>query len=105
MHKSAIYNYNDLVPFLQDYFLFIRNNRKSFSYAAWSKTLGFQDDSTLIKILRRQRNLGPKVVVKIENYFEFDHEEKEYFRLLVLLSRSDLTPETQEKLCRSLKPE
>ncbi len=52
-----------------------------------SRSLGVKNNSTILKVLSKERNLGPKLLSKFCTYFQFTDLEEEYFRDLVKLDQ------------------
>lgn len=82
-----IYNYRDYRNFLQDSFDFSQNKNSQWSYEAWARRLGLKNNSSLIKILKGQRDAGPDIQKRFSEYFKFNPEEEEFFKDLVKLRK------------------
>ena len=61
----------------------------------WARQLGLKDTSSITKILNGQRHPGSKLTQKLSDFFEFEHEESQYFEDLVRLQKHGNDP----KLC------
>ncbi len=57
------------------------------SATSFARRLGLKSNSSLIKILRGQRDAGPDIRMKVGRYFKFSHREQAYFNDLVSLSK------------------
>ncbi len=85
--KPNLYHYTDVRHYLKDYFGYLKGKNSRFSYNAWSKALGVKDSTTILKVLRGQRNIGPDLAEKFLKYFAFPAKQAEYFNDLVTLTK------------------
>ena len=85
--KPNVYHYTDVRHYLKDYYLYLKSKNSRFSYNAWSKALGVKDSTTILKVLRGQRNIGPELSEKFLKYFAFPAKQAEYFNDLVTLTK------------------
>lgn len=85
--KPNIYNYTDIRVYIKDHYLYLKKKNANFSYNAWSKVLGVKDSTTILKVIKGERNLGPELSAKFQKYFAFTPKQAEYFSDLVTLSK------------------
>ena len=93
MQKNDIFNYSDYRQFLVDHYDSEKLRFSSFSYNVWARKLELKNNTSIIKIVKGQRNAGPEMIDKLSEYFHFTNKEKEYFKGLV-----DLDKETNDRL-------
>ncbi|OQW48575.1 MAG: hypothetical protein A4S09_04035 [Proteobacteria bacterium SG_bin7] len=97
----------DYRAFLKAYYADARVKNPRFSYGAWAKKLHTKDTSTLTKIIKGQRDPGPRLTEQFISYFKFTENEAKYFRSMVQLEKlqgeSSLRLEVLDTLGRSPK--
>lgn len=87
MQKVDIFNYSDYRQFLTDHYEAEKKRFSSFSYNIWAKKLDLKNNTSIIKIIKGQRNAGPEMIEKLSEYFRFTAREKEYFSGLIELEK------------------
>ena len=85
---GAIFQFTDVIDFLNFEFESKRLRNQRFSLRAWSRQLGYQNPSFLSHILKRQRKLNLELAQKISVNLHLSDESKKYFEVLVLLQNS-----------------
>ncbi len=93
MQKLDIFNYSDYRLFLVDHYEAEKKRFAGFSYNIWAKKLDLKNNTSIIKVIKGQRNAGPEMIEKFNDYFRFTIKEKEYFAGLI-----ELDKETNSKL-------
>lgn len=86
--KLRILSYTDYRAFLRDFIASKKKSNPRWSFAVWSKQLGIKSSSTLVMILKGQRNPGRALVSDLAKYFRFNKNEERYFEDLVTLSKT-----------------
>lgn len=90
---ESIYQFTDVIDFLNFEFESKRLRNQRFSLRAWSRQLGYENPSFVSHILKRQRKLKLDVAEKFANNLKLSLESKRYFELLVLLQNSKTVDE------------
>lgn len=90
---EKIYQFTDVIDFLNFEFEAKRLRNQKFSLRAWSRQLGYQNPSFLSHILKKQRKLKMEVAEKFANNLKLNDDSKKYFGLLVLLQNSKTVDE------------
>ncbi|MBT4760708.1 MAG: TIGR02147 family protein [Bdellovibrionaceae bacterium] len=85
---NDLYQYENYRIFLKDWFDYRKSSQKSFSYSVWARSLKLKSSSTLIMILKGQRDPSPNLTERFANYFEFNLDEYEFFEDLVELEKT-----------------
>ena len=85
--EPNIFNYDNYRIFLKDYFSQEQNLKKHFSMRQFCLQVGVTTENYFTRILRGQRNLGPKIADRLCNHLKFDLEAKHYFHLLLQLEQ------------------
>lgn len=101
--RPKVHHFSSLEEFLDAELKFIQITRPQFTLAAWAKLLGVQSPSSLIKVIQGQRNIGPSLLKKFETYFSFSQKELDYFRLLIVIKRAQLSEHSLKIILEALK--
>lgn len=92
MHNTveapSVFNYLDVVQYLQAYYDFRKSKDRKFSYRAWSNELKFNSRSFLRLVLASKKKLPPKLAESIALTHFDDSTQADYFRCLVGYSKS-----------------
>lgn len=91
MQKNDIFNYSDYRQFLVDHYDSEKKRFSSFSYNIWAKKLDLKNNTSIIKVIKGQRNAGPEMIDKLSEYFRFTAKEKDYFSGLIELDKETNT--------------
>lgn len=83
-----IFLFTDYDDFLRSYVELSKKENIRWSYTIWSRKMNITHPSTLIKLVNSTRFPNETMLRKLENYFEFDENEKQYFRLLIALNKA-----------------
>lgn len=106
-YRLRVTEFADYRAFLKAYYADARLKNPRFSYGAWAKKLHTKDTSTLTKIIKGQRDPGPRLTEQFIAYFKFNESEAKYFRSMVQLEKiqgeSSLRLEILDTLGRSPK--
>ena len=98
----SVLPYADFRTFLNAYAQQMKNRQPMWSLGAWSKHLGLSTTSSLTKVLRGERNPGPKMVERFIEYFSFSPEEERHFRELVGLKKFYRDPQLTALLSQNV---
>jgi uncharacterized protein (TIGR02147 family) len=98
MSGPKVFQYEDFRQFLKDYFEYKKTLNTSFTYGIWARLLKVNARSTLTMVLTGKREIGPKLMAKFIEYFQFSPPEAEYFRELILMSKLKRDPRVQKIL-------
>ncbi len=85
---SSPLEYKDYRAFLMDYWRQKKTSQPSWSYGVWARKLGLRSSSTLIMILKGDRNPGRALRKDFARYFAWSEKEEEYFTDLVRLEKN-----------------
>jgi uncharacterized protein (TIGR02147 family) len=85
--KPSIFNFLDLVQFLQTHFKWRKNTEAQFSYSAWSNELGIGSKTILRFILQRKRRVSLKTAQVLKSNIRLTDQEAEYFDYLLSYSQ------------------
>ncbi len=81
-------NYLSVTAYLQDIYLYRKQENPGFSYESWATELGFKSRSFLKMLIDGERTITPQTVEILCKSFGFDSEEAAYFHLLVGYSQA-----------------
>lgn len=98
-----ILQFMDYRSFLQSAFDDKLKHNPQWSYSAFSRQIGLKSNTSIIKILRGQREAGPEICRKISAYFNFSNKEQGYFNDLVRLSKSKRDPGETFQIMSAIK--
>ncbi len=84
---KSIYEYLDYRKYLSDFFEYQRDHGSFFSFRYAQKKIGV-DASNLAKIIQGKRHVTDSAFDSFVNFLKLDETQRDYFRLLVLFSRS-----------------
>jgi len=102
-----ILEFGNYRTFLKSYLEDAHRRNASFNASSFARKLDLKSNTSLIKILRGQREAGPEIQRRISHYFKFTDREARYFEDLVSLSRSRRDPAQSYLLMKrmqALKP-
>ena len=85
-------DYKDYKSFLKDFYHQKLESNSGFSFTVWARSIGISSPSTLSMIVNGSRHPGPKLCKKLEQYFDFNEDESEFFKSLILLQKTKSTP-------------
>ncbi len=102
----SIYDYENYVRFLNDWFKEEKSKNKKFSHQFFAQTAGFKSRSFMANILNGSRALNPKYIFKVAMGLKLQSKETKYFEALVYYKESkDLKEKDFHfKLAQKLKP-
>ncbi len=104
-----LFQYVDYRSYLNDYYRHKKQEQKTWSYGVWANKMGLKSPSTLIMLLKGQRNPGDELTKNFIHYFKFKEKEAEYFKDLVQLKKCKHDVSTSvalmEKLAKQRKLE
>lgn len=98
--QPSIVDFDHLRDFLSAYAAYRRSTSKAWTLGAWTRKLGIKHKATLSRVLAGQREAGPELLQRFQDYFAFGPHEREYFALLGTLS-SQVHGETVETALRA----
>lgn len=87
-----IIRHTDYRTFLLAHVQEMKDQKPSWSYGAWSKTLGLKTTSSITKIVQGIRDPGPEITEKLVAYFKFTDRQARYFRDLIRLQKIKKDP-------------
>lgn len=88
LKSPSIYEYFDVILYLQAYYNYRKSLDDKFSYKVWSSELNYNSKSFLRLILAGKKRLPSKLAESIALKNIAQLEQREYFRCLVGYSRS-----------------
>jgi uncharacterized protein (TIGR02147 family) len=86
--ETPVTQFQDFRPFLTAAFQARKRKNPRFSLGAWAKLLGLRSSSTLIMILKGERNPGKELVEKLVADLRLGSYEADHFRCLVSLAKA-----------------
>ena len=86
--KIVIYDYLDYQAYLQDWYKWKKEKKKTFSYQKISEIAGFQSRSYAQRVITGTVNLSPKSAPVFSIIIGHNEEEAEYFKYLVAYRNS-----------------
>lgn len=92
-HKTDLFAFTDYRAFLNCHVADCRKDNPDWTYDVWTEQLGLADNSSIIKIVRGQRHPGPKLMSRLNDYFNFNANQSSYFQSLVDLAKNKNKPE------------
>src|SRR3989338_5648758 len=98
-----IFEFTNYRSYLQAYYDDTKKKNLSWSYEAWSRKLGLQNNSSIIKILQGHREAGPDITYKLVDYFKFKNDERAYFEDLIRLSKAKKDPRLAVALMQKMQ--
>jgi uncharacterized protein (TIGR02147 family) len=99
--NTTIYEYRDPRRYLMDRFNEIKKKNSRYSLRGFAKLLGLSSHSGLVQFINGDRSLSKKCIDPITKALKLNTVEKEYFELLVELSKTQA--EESDKLEDRLK--
>lgn len=84
--QPSIVDFDHLRDFLSAYAEYKRGTAKTWTLGAWARKLGIKHKATLSRVLAGQREAGPELLQRFQDYFPFNAQEREYFGLLATLA-------------------
>jgi uncharacterized protein (TIGR02147 family) len=84
----SIFNYDDYRDFLGDYYVFKKATADYWSYGLWIRKLGLKSVSALTMIVKKQRHMGPNMIPKFLEFFQFPEEEEQHFLEMIRLIKA-----------------
>jgi uncharacterized protein (TIGR02147 family) len=99
--SRRINEYDDYVLFLTDHFNFMKLHNPLWSLSAWAKHMGFKNTSTLSRVLKNQREIGPKLFHVLCTYFQMNEEEIRHFKILI--KKNQIKKLEMKMFCKSSK--
>lgn len=91
----SVFEFQNYRSFMVAHFEATKARVPGWSYEAWARKLGLKNNTSLIKVVKGQREAGPKILHRLEDYFRLSGRELDYFRALVFLSKSAKNPEAR----------
>jgi uncharacterized protein (TIGR02147 family) len=93
--RPDIYDYLDLIQYLNDVFRFRKTQDSAFSYSTWVLELGLGSKTALRFILKRQRRISPRSAALILKQLGFEQHEGRYFEALLAYTQAKTEREKQ----------
>ncbi len=87
-NRPVVYNYIDYRSFLKDMFAFRKQKNKNFSHRYFARKAGFASSNFLNLVLKGERNLSQKSVVKVAKGFELNKQEHKFFENMVFMNQA-----------------
>lgn len=85
-HQSkmpSVFDYLEVLFYLQDYYKFRKTNDKKFSYESWSLELNFKSRSFLRMMITGKKKISPKLVETFSKLNFATKGEEDYFHCMV----------------------
>lgn len=89
-----LYDFTHYRSFLQADFEARKKKNPAWSHGAWAKRLSLKSNTSILKIIHGQREAGPQIINKLIGFYEFNPNERSYFKNLVKLAKLKNDPET-----------
>lgn len=90
-----VFDFLDVVHFLESHFAWRKKKNASFTYSAWSEELGFNNKTLLRFILLRRRKISPRTCEAFKKNLGLANDEAKYFDLLICHGRAKTESERQ----------
>lgn len=81
-------NYLSVTSYLQDTYLYRKQQNAGFTYESWAAELGYKSRSFLKMLIDGERAITPQATEVLISGLGFENDEKSYFRLLVSYSQA-----------------
>lgn len=91
--KPSIFDFLDVILYLQSYFEWRKSTDAFFSYSAWCNELNLGNKTTLRFLLQRKRRISSKVAKNLKTQLGLDREEELYFDYLLLYTQPRIEAE------------
>ena len=98
----SIFSVSDFRSFLRAHHEKKKQEKPNWSMGMWAKIMGISGASALSMVLKGDRNPGPELTKKLNQYFEFNTQERKYFEKLILLEKHKKDPELKSVLIETL---
>ena len=89
IEKPCLFDYNDYVEYLKDFFAYKKHVKPNYSYRQFSKDGNLTSPSYLKEVIDRKRKLTMRSVDKVMESLRLSPQEKKYFKILVNYNNSD----------------
>lgn len=86
--KLSVFNFLDILQYLQAYFHMRKSTEEGFSYEAWASELGFKSRSNLRMIFMGQKKVSDGFCIAFCKANGFKAHEEEYFHVLAKYSQA-----------------
>lgn len=90
-----LYGYTNYRKYLKDYYFFMKENDKSFSYKSFLLKAGLSGPNFYREVTDGKKNLSPSSASKFAFALNLSKKEKEYFETLVLFNQAKTTKNKQ----------
>ncbi|MCX6128053.1 MAG: TIGR02147 family protein [Proteobacteria bacterium] len=87
--RPSVYSYTNYRSYLQDFYLFMKQSKRGYSYRQFSQSAGFSSPNVLKLAIESNRNISNKSVDKFIKALSLGPGPAEYFRCLVLMNQAD----------------
>ncbi len=78
----SVFDYTDYREYLRDYLEWKRSSKKGFTVRQFCLKAKINTDNYLLRVLRRQRNLGPKMTGRFAKALALNPQESRYFHIM-----------------------
>jgi uncharacterized protein (TIGR02147 family) len=106
--SPRVYEYLDVISYLQDYYKFRKSHNKGFSYEGWAAELEMNSRSFLRLMVFGKKKISPRFIENFSKLVFVSKNEATYFGYLVKVSQCTLGKERQQysaKMMQLLKHE
>lgn len=86
-HRPLIYNFLDIVQYLDEYFKWRKHQNEKFTYSEWCKELNLGNKTTLRFLLQRKRPISKATAKAFKAHLQLEHQEEYYFDYLLMYSQ------------------
>lgn len=93
LSSPDIFDFLDVVLFLQEYYKYKKSINKNFSYSSWCQELNIGSNTILRFILQRKRRITLKTAEILKINLKLNNSECEYFNYLLSYSQSNTEAE------------
>jgi len=88
MKKPNIFKYENFRQYLKDWFKWMKTQKPSFSYRAFSRWADFKAPNHLTLVIKGDRNISQFSIGKYFKILRFNEKEKKYFEILVKFNQT-----------------
>lgn len=88
-NQTNIFDYSDYRQYLSDYYAQKKANNTNYSHRVFANQAGLSSPSHLLMIIKGERNLSMKTILKFAEGLKLSSKEKRFFELIVLYNQTE----------------